>query len=267
MVPWLRAVLPNADPDAIVEEALRAGVTGVKMTSGLDTGMVHRLSDRAHAAGLMVWTHAAVHPGRPRDAVMAGADVISHSPLLAWEIPKVNWPGEIDAASWLTACGEVVRTPAPIDALFTMMRERGTLLEPTLLTYHRGAEARRDTGRLEACSKWLAARAHAAGIPLVAGTDTFVSLGGRAMLHDEMRRLVLDAGLTPREALAAATCNAARALGRAGHVGRIAIGMEADLVLLAADPTVDIDNTRRVVAVIKQGRLFLVRPGTEPAPH
>jgi imidazolonepropionase-like amidohydrolase len=91
---------------------------------------------------------------------------------------------------------------------------------------------------------------HRAGIPLLAGTDTFVP--GHS-LHDELGLLVR-AGLTPLDALRAATIAPARFLGVADRFGAIAPGMAADFVLLDANPVDDIANTRQLRAVVLGGR-------------
>ncbi len=74
-------------------------------------------------------------------------------------------------------------------------------------------------------------------------------------VHEELLWLV-EAGLTPSEALAAATTGPARFFGEADTSGRIDAGQQADLVLLDANPLDDIRNTRRIRAVIRAGRLL-----------
>jgi hypothetical protein len=74
-------------------------------------------------------------------------------------------------------------------------------------------------------------------------------------VHEELLWLV-EAGLTPAEALAAATLGPARFFGEADTSGRIDAGQRADLVLLDANPLDDIRNTRRIRAVIRGGRLL-----------
>jgi len=91
------------------------------------------------------------------------------------------------------------------------------------------------------------------GVPIGAGTDTPI---GQAIpgysLHTELERLV-DAGLTPLQALGTATIQPARFFGQRGHHGEIRVGMEADLVMLKANPLEDIRNTRSIMAVISNG--------------
>jgi len=95
-----------------------------------------------------------------------------------------------------------------------------------------------------------------AGVPILAGTDTgnpFCFPG--FSLHDELALLVI-AGLTPVEALRAATLNPAKFFGLDQSLGTIEQGKIADLVLLDANPLLDIRNTQRINAVVSNGRLF-----------
>ena len=99
-------------------------------------------------------------------------------------------------------------------------------------------------------------RMHRAGVPIGAGTDAPIALAIPGYsLHNELQILVA-AGLTPREALAAATVQPAKFLGLDGEMGSIAPGMRADLVLLNANPLADIRNTREIDRVIARGRVM-----------
>jgi hypothetical protein len=93
---------------------------------------------------------------------------------------------------------------------------------------------------------------HAAGVPLLAGTDSN-SFG--FALHRELEALVA-VGLSPGEALQTATINPARFAGLEEEVGRVATGYAADLILLDANPLQDIRNTSRINAVILRGQLL-----------
>ena len=95
---------------------------------------------------------------------------------------------------------------------------------------------------------------HRAGVLLLIGTDamnTGVVPGYSA--HDELAELV-GAGLTPFQALRAATANAATFLGSAEQRGLVAPGHRADLVLLDENPLQDIRNSRRIAGVMVRGR-------------
>lgn len=101
-----------------------------------------------------------------------------------------------------------------------------------------------------------AANLAAAGVRLLAGTDTMTGYVFPGFsLHDELG-LLTDAGLSPLDALRAATIEPARHLGLAHRQGSVEEGMAADLVLLDADPLTDIGHTRQIRAVIARGRVF-----------
>jgi hypothetical protein len=94
-----------------------------------------------------------------------------------------------------------------------------------------------------------------AGVPILAGTDLgnpFLVPG--ASLHEELRLLVDEAGLSPLEALRAATIAPARTFGLADSLGTVAEGHLADLVLLTANPLEDIGAVDSIDAVVLNGR-------------
>jgi len=180
-------------------------------------------------------------------------------------------------------------TPA-FDSTAKALVERGAWVTPTLLVYwnltHREDAAVRNDPRIATISEsarefwetqkqgWSGDLSDAimqrmlasmrsstgalasAGVKLLAATDlAFVFTYPGSSLHDELGLLV-EAGLSPLQAIAAATVEPARFLGRERELGLIAPGWFADLVLLDADPLADIANTRRIAAVIANGRLF-----------
>ncbi len=89
---------------------------------------------------------------------------------------------------------------------------------------------------------------------MLAGSDLPLSTGVPP-IHDELVALVR-AGMTPMEALQAATRNPAEFLGRLVTEGTVRVGKRANLVLLDADPITDVANTRRVAAVVLRGKLI-----------
>ena len=99
-------------------------------------------------------------------------------------------------------------------------------------------------------------RLHDQGVPIVLGTDTgnaYVFPGYR--VHRELELLV-EAGLSPMEALVSATSAAAEMIGAEHEFGTIEPGKRADLLILAADPLEDIGNTRSLEVVISEGRVI-----------
>ena len=103
----------------------------------------------------------------------------------------------------------------------------------------------------------IVARLHKAGVPFLAGTDTpaGVDVVPGVSLHRELERFVA-AGFTPMEALQTATILPARYFERTNDLGTVAAGRLADLVLLDADPTKDIASTRKISAVVANGRAY-----------
>jgi hypothetical protein len=95
-----------------------------------------------------------------------------------------------------------------------------------------------------------------AGVMLLAATDTGVPLQVPGVsMHVQLGRLV-EAGITPLEALRTATLYPARVLDLADSLGSIKAGMLADLILIDANPLEEITNTQRIHAVVADGRLY-----------
>jgi hypothetical protein len=101
------------------------------------------------------------------------------------------------------------------------------------------------------------AELHKAGVVLLSGTDIGAPLLVPGFsLHDELGLLVKVGGLTPMEALQASTLNPARVMKLTDSLGTVEQGKVADLVLLDADPLADIGNSRRIRAVVANGKLL-----------
>ena len=95
---------------------------------------------------------------------------------------------------------------------------------------------------------------HRAGVTLIAGIDSGI---GPAKRHGVLPETVIDfvtAGLSAAEALTAATSAAARACGIGGRTGRLAPGLDADLIAVAGDPFTDITAVREIRLVVSRGR-------------
>jgi imidazolonepropionase-like amidohydrolase len=114
------------------------------------------------------------------------------------------------------------------------------------------AQARATYGKMAG----IVADMHRHGVQLLAGTDTTnpYTFPGFS-LHDELALLV-EAGLTPLDALRTATSEPAAFLGRSKTLGTIAPGRTADMVLLDGNPLEDIHNTSKIAAVVRDGHIF-----------
>jgi imidazolonepropionase-like amidohydrolase len=145
-----------------------------------------------------------------------------------------------------------------------MMAERRIAFVPTLTVYeyHRESQAphvRERARALRAHHLESVGRALAAGVNVVAGTDA----GGHGHPNNalELEHLVA-AGLTPMQALQAATSRAAECLGLEGEIGTIEKGKWADLVLVDGDPLKDIrvlQDAQRIKRVLKGGATVVTR--------
>jgi imidazolonepropionase-like amidohydrolase len=234
---------------AVVRSMVRAGADAIKCaTTGgassrrghgprdaaFDRDEMRVLVDEAHALGRKVMCHALGGPGL-RLGIEAGVDSIEHGSYLAEE-PE----------------------------LFAMMAERGTVFTPTLLVYeyHRESPAphvRRRARELYARHLESVGMALAAGVKISAGTDA--GGHGHPVNARELECLV-EAGLTPMQALQAATGWAAECLGWQHEVGTIEAGKLADLVAVDGDPLRDItclQHAARIKLVCKGGRICVDR--------
>ena len=245
--PWMRAIDETTDLRLAVAEAKGTGATGIKLYANLPASLVKAVTAEAHRQGLLVWAHSTVFPAKPSDLIEAGVDVVSHVPYLAFEAePRVpadyNARGKNDFTR--------VRPDDPkITALLAQMKEHGTILDATLYPFQKSAAK----GILP-WSYAVTRAAHQLGIPIDAGTDS-----DGPPLVDELILLVKECGFTPLEAIRSATQVSAMTIGQSARRGAIAPTMAADLVVLSADPTQDIANLRKIVAVYKDGRVFPIK--------
>lgn len=142
--------------------------------------------------------------------------------------------------------------------LFARLAKNGTWYNPTLISlylFKGGAYEKALAPKLLPVVTEL----HRAGIPLLTGSDFAGKEAGIRPgfdLHGELD-LFVKAGMTPIEALQAATRNPAKWLNLLDSFGTVEKGKIADLVLLEANPLDDISNTRKIAAVVVGGRLLL----------
>ena len=254
--PWAQAIGDSTDIPLAVARARGTGAVALKIYADLPPHLVRRLAEEAHRQGLQVWAHGMVFPTPPADVLAARPDVVSHTCYLAYQAmaqrPRTyRERSPVDPA--LFAGGD---NPA-MAALFRTMREQRILLDPTLHVY----DVVERMGRPFYCSldlsAQLTAQAHRAGVMLAAGTDAEAPWRDPwPSLFDELELLVRRAGLTPMEAIRAATRNGAVAAGQGETVGVVAPGRRADLVVLERDPLADIANLRSVLFTVKRGRRF-----------
>ncbi len=275
---------PEAARDAIDWYAQR-GYRQVKLYNSIRPEWVAETVRYAHERGLRVSGHVPAF-ARAGQVVRDGYDELQHINQLLLNF--VSGPGtDSRTLARFTLPGDRARgldldSPAVQDFI-GLLRERGTVIDPTLATFeamytqqqgqmspsfaavaeHMPAAVQRgwrrnsmdvSGGRLPAYREsWdrmvaFVGRLHAAGVPLVAGTDHIAGF----TLHRELE-LNVQAGIAPGEALRIATENGARYTGLLGDSGGVTPGKRADLILVDGDPTRDISALRRVSLVLKGG--------------
>jgi hypothetical protein len=259
------------------------GVTTLKIYAGTGRPVGRKVIEEGHRRGLVVTGHLSAYAAQ--DAVADGIDCLEH----IWSVFDFSIPSDVRKRPGHRATLDLGNPQCR--ALVAMLARKRVLVDPTLTVfrnmlllsdleevhrhpdvermperlrnswhkYRQGqglARASRDLRRQEFQKyKDLTDILHRAGVTLLAGTDSpepYCPPG--FALHQELELLV-ESGLTPAAALRAATINNARSLKQAENLGSIATGKLADLVILLADPTADIRNTRKIAQVIRGGRV------------
>ena len=251
--PWAQTITAATDIGRAVAVAAGTGATGLKLYADLDTALVRQLVAEAHRQGLEAWAHGTIFPTGPLEALRSGVDGLSHACFIFWGSQETvartmgeRRPFDSDA---------VDLTADPYQALFREMAARGVVLDATARNASVNPGAAAAGCGPELLTKTLLAAARA-GVRISTGTDYSIADGTPdPTLFREIEYLVESGVLSPLEAIAAATLNGARAIGIEATHGTIEPGKVADLVILAADPSVDIAALRQVEAVVKAGRI------------
>jgi imidazolonepropionase-like amidohydrolase len=260
---------------AAVQRYKTAGYEQIKIRDNVKLETLKVICTEAHRLGMTVTGHV---PGgmNALQAVEAGMDSISHlnytltaffpdrdrnNPALTIDL---NAPNIVNALKFFKEHGTVID---PTDAVLELMVhpmnvpiesfEPGAMKVPPELTvqiHKKGGDPSEAEGLRMLLDVWwkITGALHRAGVPIVAGTD--VGVPGHT-LHRELE-LYVKAGMTPLEAIQAATIVPARVMKLDQEVGSIEVGKRADLIVLDANPLENISNVRKVRVVIAQGRLF-----------
>jgi imidazolonepropionase-like amidohydrolase len=233
------------------------------------------LARAAHAHGKRLVGHVVV--ASPALFLEAGQDGVDHGfPIAIDSLPReqrmafwreLAWRDVGVVPTLVVATESVFRPPAYFQALMSDTTRAVHPLRPYLsafliLDWREQVEEATAERRAYFERAWPIALKHAremreAGVRIMAGSDVAVlNIFPGASLHEELRLFVDSVGMSPMEALASATRKPAEWLGLADSVGTIEVGKVADLVLLGGNPLDDIDNTRRIAAVVLRGRVF-----------
>ena len=217
--------------------------------------------DRAHALGLPVAAHLYTL-GDAKQLVRDGLDVIAHSirdQPVDDELIALMRPRDVCVIPTLTReVSTYVYESTPLffrDPFFLMAADEAVVTElrnPVRQQTFRTADAQRNKAALAQASRNLKLL-HAAGVRIAMGTDTGPPLRFQGFFEHMELELMVKAGLTPMQAIVAATGDAARCMKRAGQIGTIQPGAWADLALYRLNPVEDISNTHTLEAVLVGG--------------
>ncbi|MCY7272013.1 MAG: amidohydrolase family protein [Sphingomonas bacterium] len=279
-------VSSEAETIAAVRQIKEAKLWGVKFYTSMNPAWIKPGATEAHKLGLHVSGHVPATM-RPIEAVRAGYDEITHLNFVMMQmmpkevVDKANTAARFEGPAKFAK--DVDLSSAKVKAFVAELKQRGTIIDPTLVIFEGNflseggtpmpayapymgiispvldrvfraggyplieGYTRADYARSYAKMMGLVTVLHRAGIPIVAGTDGW---GIELVREIELYR---DAGFTPAEALQSATIVPARMVGADKRTGSIAVGKEADMVLVDGDVSKDLGALRRVLTVVSDG--------------
>ena len=268
-----------ADAVRAVRETVNAGVDGIKLYVGLDPRWLPAMAAESHAGGRKASMHCA--GGGVLAAARAGVDEFFHLDGILVDVWPDRPPGWLD----LWGLPEFDRTLDQQRAVADSIRESGITATPTLAYWDSqwrirtpdslGPEDLRYTPPAmiqweavppapSSSEQWRRALGAAQrfvgllserGVPILVGSDVPCGLvpPGRSLWRE--LELLVEAGLSPRQALRAATCDAAAFLDRP-DLGRLTPGSAADMVLVRGDPLECIPSRPDIVLVVRDGVVY-----------
>ncbi len=261
--PWMQAVTGQTDLPLAIARAAGTSATAIKLYADLSPDLAAKITAEAHRQHLLVWSHATLYPAKPSEVVAAGVDAISHACLLVRE-PDPHVPGwtqprrPVDLARFRSGDDPVLAR------LFAAMAARGVILDATIWTYGAAPSAGPSStppltpgGCDNIIGGAIAGQAYRAGVQVSAGTDNVApSTDPWPDLFHELSELVDRVGMPPAAVIRSATLVGARAAGQGRDMGSLEPGKLANMVVLAKDPLVTLDNLKSIVITVKRGRIF-----------
>lgn len=248
-----------------VNRFIDQGASVIKVYFRLPLDLIRVATATAHARGVPVTAHLEIVDAA--DALHAGVDGIEHItsfgtallPLREAEkyrqavIADNNARREGRYKMW----SEIDLHAPRVGALLDLIVQRGTFLSPTLAVFERRAG---DKGATEMHARAFrqmlkfVGLAKRAGARIVVGSHSSVPHAERGWAYQREMELLVESGLTPLQAITAATLENARFFRIADRLGSIEAGKLADLILVEGDPSRDMVAMRRVRRVMLNGR-------------
>jgi len=279
----------QAEAVALIDKAKASGFVGIKFYGTLNKDWLPAAIGEAHKLGLHVHGHIPVGM-RPLAAIEAGYDEVTH---INWVMMQAMPDSVIAVSNGIMRFEGPGRYAKDVDlegpelnAIVSAMAKRKIYSDPTMVAFESlyvpengdlspsfaafvgtlpsttergfktgGFAVPKGLTRADYRASWakmiaLLSKMHKAGVPIAAGTDG----SGLEIVHE--LEIYVQAGMTPMEALAAATIVPARLLGQDAKTGSIRVGKIADLVLVDGDPSTRIGDLRQTRTVMLGGRLL-----------
>jgi imidazolonepropionase-like amidohydrolase len=257
-MPFMKAVTDSTDLRQAIAEAKGTRATAIKLYAELSARLAERITAEAHKQGMQVWSHANLDQAKALDVINASVNVVSHAAMLSdWHrdnIPNVCLRSGLTEKFW-----DSLFKFFPVAELAKAIKANHTILDATVLVFQEAGSdpslpvssrqiylAMFEMGRRFTRALWES------GVPVCTGTD----VDEKKFVQREMKILVKECGFSPMDALISATQIGARAIGLEKSRGTVEPRKIADLLLLSADPSKDIDNIDKVYRVIKNGKLY-----------
>ena len=250
-----------AEGEVLVDEYHGRGFEQIKLYNSITAPVAGAIIRRAHSVGMTVTGHVPTAMGL-RAIVDSGMDHVAHMPLRGDESPTalqqlmdlLSAKGTVidPTVAWNELLGRAPQTP--VSAFESGITHAPSALALNYASVRNNADASSASAGLARGLGMLKALFDA-GIPIVAGTDGGVP--GYSVLREI--ELAVEAGLTPLQAIKTATAVAARSMRMERNVGTVETRMVADLLILDADPLVNIANIRTGHWVVREGRLYECR--------
>ncbi|WP_417485345.1 amidohydrolase family protein [Maricaulis salignorans] len=260
---------------ASVRRQYAAGFRHLKLYSNLSRESFAAIRDEAAVLGMTMSGHPV--EGTQADPVDfaasldAGFQTLEHTESIVWYAlnDETDPEGVRQLAEQIAASGTMIDPTLVVhENLARIVETEGAhITRPAMASYNpviAGYEQENfefwsqyqpdDRSRMQAFYVEVTGALHAAGVRLTVGTDSGVMATPHGISTVREMEILVDAGLTPSEAIRAATLNGAEALGLDGQIGCLAPGCAADLVLVAGDPTQDIAWLYEIDAVMRDGR-------------
>jgi imidazolonepropionase-like amidohydrolase len=247
-----------------VRHQAEAGVDFVKLYVGLPPNLVKAAIDEAHSRGIRVIGH--LYMTSWTDAANLGIDALTHGvPVNPSLLPSgdkreqflENGGGPFDHFLWLDL---VDLNSTEIKEMIHALVENDIPVDPTLSIYEAMLKDDGGFSNPQNQLRWakvlqLTKMMYDNGVQILSGSDipNFGLIPG-ASLHNELV-LLAEAGIKASEVIEIATKNGATALDIDDRVGTIQPNKQADLIILSSNPLQDISNTKKIEAVIADGRL------------